>query len=157
MNITDDELLELVDDVHSTLIELILSYREISETLIGKGYAASTQKKIDSLKDRLDIEKERLIKTKDANKRKAELLNNNRLNAKGLKKEGTSRSFAPIANGKGQVIGFLQVYGPKYFIILDSKGKVAARFIDGKTYNAAGRYEGGGNQLLRILGQRMAA
>ena len=51
-----------------------------------------------------------------------------------------------------RVIGFLQVYEPKYFIILDLKGLVAARFIDGKTFNAAGRYEGSGNQLLGYLG-----
>ena len=73
MRITDSELLDLLDDLTSTLGELLLNHRELSESILDQQRTARTQDKIDALKDRLNKEKEELRKVRDHQKRVKEL------------------------------------------------------------------------------------
>lgn len=72
MRFADDELLQIIEDVTVALGQILLSHRELTEGLVDQQSELS-QRKIDGLKKRIDLERTRLLKLKRIRRRKAEL------------------------------------------------------------------------------------
>ena len=72
MRFTDDELLQIIEDVTVALGQILLSHRELTEGLVDQQSELS-QRKIDGLKKRIDLERTRMLKLKRIRRRKAEL------------------------------------------------------------------------------------
>ncbi|MFM1748330.1 MAG: hypothetical protein RLZZ188_1996 [Verrucomicrobiota bacterium] len=74
MNLTDDELIEIIEDVTDALGQILLTHRELTESLVDQHHQAEvSQRRIDDLKKRLELEKNRLVSTRRAQRRKREL------------------------------------------------------------------------------------
>ena len=72
MKFTDEELLQIIEDVTVALGQILLTHRELTEGLVDQQSELS-QRKIDGLKKRIDLEKSRLVKLKRLRRRKTEL------------------------------------------------------------------------------------
>jgi hypothetical protein len=72
MTFTDDELLEIIEDVTVTLGQILLTHRELTEGLINHETEIS-QHKIEDLRKRIDQERRRLANARRIRRRKNEL------------------------------------------------------------------------------------
>lgn len=61
-----------------------------------------------------------------------------------------------LRNGQGRLIGWLQPVGANRLNVLDAKGRLVAREIDGMTLDRRGRLVGHGKQGLVVLGYELA-
>jgi ATPase subunit of ABC transporter with duplicated ATPase domains len=150
MKITDDELLDLIEDITVSLGQILLTHRELTEGLLDDGPTIRSQQKIEDLKKRLEDEKVRLAKSRRFQQRKKELEKLRRDHDKEVQSESKT---TPIQNGSGKVIGWVLPVAKDRIHFLDHRGQVIGRFIHGQTYDHRGRFVGSGNQGLRVLGQ----
>jgi transcriptional regulator of heat shock response len=150
MTITDDELLDLIEDITVSLGQILLTHRELTEGLLDDGPTERSQKKINDLKKKLDLEKDRLTQHRRFQQRKKELEKVRDDHDKEVQSESKT---TPIQSQSGKVIGWMQVVGPNRIHFLDHRGQVIGRFINGRTLDHRGRVVGLGNQGLRVLGQ----
>lgn len=156
MTITDDELIDLIEEVTSTLGQILLRHRELTEGLLDQQLTDSSRDKIDSLKKNLELEKEKLSQIQHQQQRKRELERIRKSHETETQSEGTSRSqLVTIRDQRGRVLGWIQSVGKNRFNVLDGRSRLVGRFINGQTYDSRGRYVGNGNQGLRILGQSL--
>lgn len=158
MKITDDELLAIIEEVTLTLGQILLTHRELAEGLFDQTQTRVAREKIDAVKDELKKEKDRLASIQHAQHRKRELeklrqdQDKDTLD-KAKQNEGKHASrMTQLLNGQGRLIGWIQPTGKNMVCILNSRGQIVAREIDGRTFDAKGRYRGNGKQGLRILG-----
>jgi hypothetical protein len=155
VKITDDELLEIIDEVTTTLGQLLLTHRELTEGLLDQNQTIRSQQRINALKKGLDMEKERLAQTRRSQQRKKELerirQDHERESSKDTQTE-QKNGTVPVINQKGQVVGRIQTVGRNRVNILDPTGRVVGREINGVTYDRRGQVRGTGSQGLRILG-----
>jgi hypothetical protein len=156
MKITDDELLDLIEDITVTLGQILLTHRELTEGLLDDGPTVRSQQKIDDLKKRLEDEKIRLAKSRRFQQRKKELEKIRDDHRKDVQTETASRKTVRIQNQSGRVIGWMQAVGKDRIHVLDQQGRTVGRFIHGKTYDGQGRFIGDGDQALRALGQTLS-
>jgi hypothetical protein len=150
MKITDDELLDLIEDITVSLGQILLTHRELTEGLLDDGPTIRSQQKIEDLKKKLEGEKIRLAKSRRSQQRKRELEKVRDDHDTQVQSESKT---TPVQNQSGKVIGWMQVVGPNRIHFLDHRGQVIGRFINGQTYDHRGRVVGLGNQGLRVLGQ----
>ena len=150
MKITDDELLDLIEDITVTLGQILLTHRELTEGLLDDGPTERSQQKIHDLKKRLDVEKDRLTQHRRFQQRKREL---EKIRDDHDKQVQSESKTTPIQNQSGRVLGWMQVVGTNRIHFLDHRGQVIGRFINGRTLDDRGRVVGLGNQGLRVLGQ----
>ena len=111
MNVTDDELLEIIEDVTVTLGQTLLFHRELTEGLFAQPQTERSQQKIDDLKKRLEVEKDRLTTARRSQQRKRKLEKIRDDHAKDRQDEGASRVMLPISDHRGRVIGWLHTVG----------------------------------------------
>jgi hypothetical protein len=147
---TDDELISLIEEVTTTLGQIFLSHRELTEGLLDDGPTERSQQKINDLKKRLDVEKDRLTQHRRSQQRKRELEKIRDDHQKDVQLESKT---VPIQNQSGRVLGWMQVVGRNRIHFLDHRGQVIGQFINGRTLDHRGRMVGKGNQGLRVLGQ----
>ena len=152
MKITDDELLDLIEDITVTLGQILLTHRELTEGLLDDGPTERSQQKIHDLKKRLDVEKDRLTQHRRFQQRKREL---EKIRDDHDKQVQSESKTTPIQNQSGRVLGWMQVVGTNRIHFLDHRGQVIGRFINGRTLDDRGRVVGLGNQGLRVLGQML--
>lgn len=152
--------LELLENVLSSLEEILTTHSQITENLFSVTQTQSSQDKIEDLRKRIEDERTKVKKIKDSQKRKQELEKLRRDQDKGHdeeSKQNESKGVAstyPLLDGKGKVVGYIQSLGKGRVNILNAKGKVVAREIDARTFDGRGRFQGRGNQGLRLLGLR---
>ncbi|MSU49021.1 MAG: hypothetical protein EXS37_08045 [Opitutus sp.] len=163
MTITKDELAELLDEVIATIGQILVQHSILREDMLGRD-TETAKSKIDSLRLKLDTERIRLRKHMDAEKRKRELEKSNKEHERQATKKrttseakNTAATMTPLLNERGVVIGWIQPAGAGRTNILDRKGRVVARELNGITLDSCGRLRGRGQQGLRLLGQSMAA
>ena len=152
MKITDDELLEIIEDVTVTLGQILLTHRELTEGLLDDGPTIRSQQKIEDLKRRLEDEKIRLAKIRHQRQRKREL---EKITADHRKDVQAESKTTPVQDQSGRVIGWLLNVAKDRIHVLDHQGRVVGRFINGRTLDHRGRLVGVGNQGLRVLGQTL--
>lgn len=150
MTFTDDELISLIEEVTTTLGQIFLSHRELTEGLLDDGPTERSQKKINDLKKRMELEKDRLTQHRRFHQRKKEL---EKIRDDHDKQVQSESKTTPVQDQSGKVIGWMQVVSPNRIHFLDHRGQVIGRFINGQTYDHRGRVVGMGNQGLRVLGQ----
>jgi len=147
---TDDELISLIEEVTTTLGQIFLFHRELTEGLLDDGPTERSQKKINDLKKRMELEKDRLTQHRRSQQRKREL---EKIRDDHDKQVQSESKTTPIQNQSGRVLGWMQVVSPNRIHFLDHRGQVIGRFINGRTLDDRGRVVGLGNQGLRVLGQ----
>ena len=150
MTFTDDELISLIEEVTTTLGQIFLSHRELTEGLLDDGPTERSQKKINDLKKRMELEKDRLTQHRRFQQRKKEL---EKIRDDHDKQVQSESKTTPVQDQSGKVIGWMQVVSQNRIHFLDHRGQVIGRFINGQTYDHRGRVVGLGNQGLRVLGQ----
>lgn len=72
MNITRDELIDLLDDLCGTIGEIVAAHAELSESLLDVA-SQQQQEKLDRLKTKLTAEKAKFVKLRNAARRKREI------------------------------------------------------------------------------------
>ena len=147
MKFSDDELLAVIEDVTLMLGQVLLKHRQLAEGIIDKNNAERAKQKIDALKQRMADEKERLAKIRSAQQRKRELEKIRKDHERPVKED-----VAAIRNQKGKVLGWVQSVGKGRSNILNSKGVVVARHVNGVTLDGKGVFRGQGRQGMRFLG-----
>lgn len=152
MKITDDELLDLIEDITVTLGQILLTHRELTEGLLDDGPTERSQKKINDLKKRMELEKDRLTQHRRFQQRKKEL---EKIRDDHDKQVQSESKTTPVQDQSGKVIGWMQTVSPNRIHFLDHRGQVIGRFINGRTLDDRGRVVGLGNQGLRVLGQML--
>ena len=73
MNISNDELLSIIDDAALALGQILLRHRELSENLLDTQQTQRGMERIDALRKQIEDEKERLSSIRHAQQRKREL------------------------------------------------------------------------------------
>ena len=73
MTVTDHELLDIIEEVTTTLGQIILTHQELTEGLLDQNQTNRSRYKIDSLKNQLEDEKEKLGQIRHQQQRKKEL------------------------------------------------------------------------------------
>jgi hypothetical protein len=156
MTFTDEELIDLIDQMTVTLGQILLTHRNLTEGLLDP--TASTKQRIADLKKRVDHEKAKLDQIRHSEKRKRHLDRLRHLSAKKPTSESVSSTRALcLRNQKGQVVGWVRPMGKSRVDVLDRRGRLVGRYVNGDSYDGRGRYVGDGNQGLRILGQTLGA
>ena len=156
MNISDDQLLSIIEDTTLALGQILLSHRELSESLLDTQQTERGREKIDSLRKQIEDERENLVKIRHSQHRKKELDRIRKAHEKESKGLQTERktSMVSILNQNGRLIGWIQPVGRNRVNILNAKGRVVAREINGRTFDGRSRFIGKGSQGLRVLGTR---
>jgi hypothetical protein len=155
MQASQEELISTLDELTSAIGEVLASHLEIRESILGLPSSTVAAKvRISQLQAKIDGEKVRLAKAKEAERRKRELLRKNRENDRRLKKEVVARESrsVPVRDGSGKTIGFVLRINPQKTEFRDSKGRLVAYELGGRTYDGKGRFRGTGDQGLRFLG-----
>ncbi len=153
MRFTDDEILEILEEVTVTLGQLFLTHRDLTEGLLDQNQTNQVKLKIDSLRKKIDDQRGKLVQIRHVHQRKKELERIRRDHERESSKDTqTEQKNRTILNQKGQVVGWLQTAGRNRVNILDPKGRVVGREINGVTYDRRGQVRGSGIQGLRVLG-----
>lgn len=158
MNISDDELLTIIEDATLALGQMLLNHRELSESLLDTQQTDRAKQKIDSLRKHIEDERENLAKIRQSQSRKKELERIRKDHAKEAnearltkQKQGT----VSVLNQNGQLVGRIQSFGNNRRNIMNARGEIVAREIDGRTFNERGEFRGYGKQGLRVLGMKL--
>jgi cell shape-determining protein MreC len=153
---TDDELISLIEEVTTTLGQIFLRHRELTEGILHQQLTDRSREKIELLKKRMELEKEKLVQIRHQQQRTKELERIRKSHETETTTEGTSRSpLVTIRDQRGRVVGWIQSVGENRVNILDGRSRLVGRFINGQTYDQRGRFIGDGNQGLRLLGQML--
>ncbi|MCX6952531.1 MAG: hypothetical protein NTV51_10265 [Verrucomicrobia bacterium] len=155
MTFTDDELISLIEEVTTTLGQIFLFHRGLTEGLLDQDVTVRSQKKIDDLKKRLEVEREKLSQTRQAQQRRKELERLRKDHEDEIQTEGVSKKLTQVRDQRGRPVGWIQSVGVDRVNVLDQRGRVVGRFINGQTYDQQGRFIGAGDQGLRVLGQTL--
>lgn len=158
MNISDDELLSIIDDATLALGQLLLNHRELSESLLDTQQTDRAKQKIDSLRRKIEDERQNLATIRQAQQRKKELERIRQSHAKEAneaKRPKQKQGTVSVLNQKGQLVGRIQSFGNNRRNIMNAKGEIVAREIDGRTFNERGEFRGYGKQGLRVLGMKL--
>ncbi len=153
MTFTDDELISLIEEVTTTLGQIFLTHRELTEGILHQQQTDRSREKIESLKKRMESEKEKLVQVRRSQQRKRELERIRKSHE--TKTEGVSSKLISVRDQRGRVVGWIQSVGKSRLNILDGRSRLVGRFINGQTYDSRGQVIGCGNQGLRLLGQTL--
>ena len=149
-------MIDIIEEVTTTLGQLFLNHRDLTESLLDKTQITSTQDRIDFLKTRMEVEKDRLVQIRHDQNRKKELERIRNDHEKDSQTEGSSSStLVSIRDQGGRLIGWIQSVGKNNTNVLDSKNRLVGRQVNGRTYDRRGRFVGYGDQGLRLLGNEM--
>jgi hypothetical protein len=157
MNISDDELLSIIEDTTLALGQILLRHRELSENLLDIQQTDQAKEKIDSLQKQIEDERNNLATIRQSEKRKKELERIRKDHEKESKQTQTEQKsgMASLLNQNGRLIGWVQSAGRNRLNMLSANGNVVAREIDGRTFDERSRFIGSGNQKLRVLGTKL--
>jgi hypothetical protein len=73
MNISDDELLSIIEDTTLALGQILLRHRDLSESLLDTQQTDRQKEKIDSLRKQIEDERHNLSKIRRSQQREKEL------------------------------------------------------------------------------------
>ena len=73
MNISDDEILSIIDDTTTALGQILLRHRALSESFLDTQQTERGSEEIQSLKKRIEDERENLAKIRHSQQRRKEL------------------------------------------------------------------------------------
>jgi hypothetical protein len=156
MTFTAEELIDLIDEITVTLGQILLTHRELTEGLLDQHRADQSRRKIDDLKRRVEVEKEKLTQIRRTQQRKKELERLRRDDPKETTTESVTKDrILCLRDQKGHVLGWVRPMGRSRVDVLDRRGQLVGRFVNGKTFNRSGQFVGDGNQGLRVLGQTL--
>ena len=158
MNISDDELLTIIEDATLALGQMLLNHRELSESLLDTQQTDRAKQKIDSLRKHIEDERENLAKIRQSQSRKKELERIRKHHAKEPNEARWTKQnqgTVSVLNQNGQVVGRIQSFGNNRRNIMNARGEIVAREIDGRTFNERGEFRGYGKQGLRVLGMKL--
>ena len=146
-----DELLSILEAVTLTVGQVLLTHRDLTEGLLDQNQTDRAKLKIDSLRKKIEDQREKLVQIRHVQQRKKELERIRRDHEKSSLPEQKNGSV-PVINQQGKVVGWIQTVGRDRVNILDPKGRVVGREINGVTYDRRGQARGTGRQGLRVLG-----
>jgi hypothetical protein len=161
---SEDDLISLMDDLCVVIGQVLVNFQFLHESILDQAASQQTQEKIQKLQRKLGDERARLRKSRDAAARKRELekirgAHEREREKQANRAEQTEGKSAPnmiaLKNQKGEVIGWMHVVGKNQIDFLNSKGRLIAREILGRTYNGRGNLAAYDRQGLRVLGQQM--
>jgi hypothetical protein len=153
---TDEELIDLIEQVTTTLGQIFLTHRELTEGFLDQQLTDRSREKIDSLKKQVEVEKEKLAQVRHHQQRTKELDRIRKSHETETQTEGRLRShLVTIRDQRGRVVGWIQSVGKNRFNVLDGRTRLVGRFINGQTYDHHGRFIGDGDQGLRLLGHAL--
>lgn len=158
MNISDDELLSIIEDATLALGQLLLTHRELSESLLDTKQTDRAKQKIDALRKQVEDERVNLSKIRHVQSRKKELERIRKDHAKEAneaKQTKQKQGTVSVLNQNGQLVGRVQSFGNNRRNFMNARGEVVAREINGRTYNGRGEFRGYGKQGLRVLGMKL--
>lgn len=131
MTLTDDELLEVIDEVTIALGEILLRHRQLRESLMSGDTISASQNRIEKRRAEIEKEREKIRKTREVIRRRRELEKIRRDHEKTEVAEiKSTATTSPILNGKGAVIGWFQRAGQNRTNILSRQGRVVARLTN---------------------------
>jgi hypothetical protein len=152
ITLSQDDLIDVIDQVTVALGEILVSHAELTEGLLDKTATDQFQNKIDDLKEKTKLEKEKLKKVKTAQDRRRYLEKVNKANAKRPQNEVQSLPrVICLKNSRGQVVGWIRRVGANRTVVMNQNGALVAIEANGKTYNNRGEYFGTGSQGVRLL------
>ena len=154
MKISDEELLSIIEDATLALGQILLSHRELSESLLDTQQTKRGEEKIATLRRQIEDERENIAKVRHTQQRKKELERIRNAHEKKAKETQTEQKAGMVSllNQSGKLIGWIQTIGRNRVNILNANGKIVAREIDGRTFAGNNRFAGCGSQGLRVLG-----
>ncbi len=157
MNASRDELLDLADAISVAVSKALLDRIKLVEGITDDATAQMVQSKIDALKAKLDDERQRLTKIRDAAKRRRELekirQDHERQTSRSAANESkTTPSRVQLLNAHGRLIGWLHTESNGKVTVYDAKGRKVAAELAGITLDRTGRLAGRGRQGLVVLG-----
>lgn len=162
MKIHREELMDLLDDLCSEVSAVVASHAEISRELVEDSLdqkrTDAQQMRIDRVKRELENEKEELaaLRRRQTHKRELEIARKEN-ERKHRQEEGrASNGLVALRNARGQLIGWLQAAGMDRVNVLDAKGRLVARELNGMTLDRCGRLVGNGRQGLVVLGGELS-
>lgn len=162
MRISRDELIDLLDDVCTEVSRAVARHAEISRELaedsLDQKRAYAQQVRIDRVKRELEDEKLALTDLRRRQKHKREIeAARKESERKRRQNEGkAANGLVALRNARGQLIGWLQAAGLDRMNVLDAKGRLVAREINGMTLDRCGRLVGNGKQGLVVLGGELS-
>jgi hypothetical protein len=145
MKLTKDELIDLLDEITSAIGQILASQSTISEDSLSRKYVLDSQKKIESIKDKLAKEKEKQANLKATQKRK-EYLEKIRNQNQIRKRVSEGKQLVRITNSRGVTVGWSKTLGNGDTVITRPNGSIVAFQRGNKTYDAKGSYVGDGHQ-----------
>jgi len=162
MKISRDQLIDLLDDICSEVSRVVASHAEISRELaedsLDQKRADAQQMRIDRVKRELENEKEQLATLRRRQKHKREIEIARKKNERKHRQDEGRSANGPVAlrNARGQLIGWIQAAGMDRVNVLDAKGRLVARELNGMTLDRCGRLVGNGRQGLVVLGSGLS-
>ena len=161
MKITRDQLMDLLDDLCSEVSRVVATHaeicRELAEDSLDQRRTDAQQQRIDRVKAELEDEKTKLSRLRQSQRHKREVERSRKEHGAQRQHESQGGGGAvALRNGQGRLIGWLQPVGANRLNVLDAKGRLVAREIDGMTLDRRGRLVGHGKQGLVVLGYELA-
>ena len=158
MKISPDEISDILSQTTTFLGQLLATSAELKENLLDQQATDSQQKKVDQIKQELEQEKNKMKELRGRQQHKRELEQARKDSSKRRQHEGRgANGFVALRNARGQLLGWLQAAGMDRVNVLDARGRLVAREINGMTLQPSGRLVGRGKLGLVVLGAETAA
>lgn len=152
MKISKDEMNSILSQTTTLLGQLLATMNELREDTIDQRQASAQQAKVDRIKRELENEKEGMKRLRHRQQHKRQVERSRKDRDQDRQHEGRGGGLVALRNSRGQLIGWLRATGKDRLEVLDGKGRVVAREINGLTLNASGRLVGHGRLGLAVLG-----
>src|SRR5688572_24059808 len=112
MQLTDDELLAIVDEATTALGEILLRHRQLREASRDSQVISASQERIEKRRTEIEKEREKIRKTRDVIRRRRELEKTRRDHDKEATDEGRlPPRLVSVRNDRGADIGWFQSVG----------------------------------------------
>ena len=147
-----EDISDIIDQITIAVGEILVTHAELTEGLLDKTATEQFQNKIDDLKEKTKLEKEKLKKVKTAQARRRYLEKVNKNNAKRPQNEVQSQPrVICLKNSRGVVIGWVRRVGPNRTHVMDRTGRLVAIESGKRTFTARGEYFGTNSQGVRLI------
>jgi hypothetical protein len=158
MKISQDEIADILSQTTTYLGQLLATAGELREDLMDQRQADAQQIKVDRIKRELDDEKQQMKRLRQRQQHKREAERKRKEHLKHRQHEGRgANGLVALRNARGQLIGWLQAAGMDRVNVLDAKGRLVAREINGMTLDRTGRLVGHAKLGLVVLGADRAS
>lgn len=152
------KLADLLDDIVAAVGEVLVTHYELQLESVGSDIATDAAKeKVMKIKTKLDAAKLKVVKTRQHQNRKSELLALNRKHKRESERttnvsESKELKNQTIISTSGQVLGRIVKTGKNMTNYLSANGSLVCRVTDAGTYDSMGRLVSAKDIGLLVLG-----